>query len=218
MTRTLLHDTADRALLVIDVQNDFIPGGALAVPGGDEIVPLINRLGGCFATVVLAQDWHPPGHASFASSHPGKAPFEVIDLPYGAQVLWPEHCIQESRGAQFHPDLCISHAQLIVRKGGNPQVDSYSAFMEADQVTSTGLAGNLRERGIRTLYLCGLALDFCVAWSALHARRLGFETFVVVDACRAIDDSGSLAMAMQEMTEAGVQFIDARQLASAPGA
>ncbi|MDD1954478.1 MAG: bifunctional nicotinamidase/pyrazinamidase [Pseudomonas qingdaonensis] len=211
----LTHDSPNRALLVIDVQNDFIPGGALAVPGGDEIVPLVNQLGRQFERVVLAQDWHPAGHASFASSHPGKNPFEVIELSYGPQTLWPDHCIQGSPGAQFHPDLNIAHAQLIVRKGGNRQVDSYSAFTEADQTTPTGLAGNLRERCIDTLFLCGLALDFCVAWTALHARRKGFATYVVLDACRAIDTAGSCAAAMAQMQAAGVQFIQARQLGGA---
>lgn len=208
----LHHDSPNRALLVIDVQNDFVPGGALAVPEGDQIVPLVNQLGARFSQVVLAQDWHPAGHASFASSHPGKNPFDVIELSYGAQTLWPDHCIQGSQGAQFHPQLNIAHAQLIVRKGGNRQVDSYSAFTEADQHTPTGLAGNLRERGIDTLFVCGLALDFCVAWTALHARREGFVTYVVLDACRAIDTEGSQARAMAQMQAAGVQFIQARQL------
>lgn len=208
----LTHDSPNRALLVIDVQNDFMPGGALAVSEGDQIVPLVNQLGGQFQHVVLTQDWHPPAHASFASSHAGKKPFEVIELSYGPQTLWPDHCIQQSHGAQFHPGLNIPHAQLIVRKGGTRQVDSYSAFIEADQTTSTGLAGNLRERGIDTLVLCGLALDFCVAWSALHARREGFATYVVLDACRAIDTDGSQAAAMARMQSAGVQFIQARQL------
>lgn len=208
----LTHDSPNRALLVIDVQNDFMPGGALAVSEGDQIVPLVNQLGGQFQHVVLTQDWHPPAHASFASSHAGKKPFEVIELSYGPQTLWPDHCIQQSHGAQFHPGLNIPHAQLIVRKGGTQQVDSYSAFIEADQTTSTGLAGNLRERGIDTLVLCGLALDFCVAWSALHARREGFATYVVLDACRAIDTDGSRAAAMTRMQAAGVQFIQAGQL------
>lgn len=211
----LTHDSPNRALLVIDVQNDFIPGGALAVAGGEQIVPLVNQLGSQFQRVVMAQDWHPVGHASFASSHAGKNPFEVIELSYGPQTLWPDHCIQGSHGAQFHPDLNIPHAQLIVRKGGNRQVDSYSAFTEADQITPTGLAGTLREQGIDTLFLCGLALDFCVAWSALHARREGFTTYVVLDACRAIDTEGSHAAAMAQMRDAGVQFIQAQQLMGA---
>lgn len=212
MSTALNNDSHDRALLVIDVQNDFTAGGALAVPGGDEIVPLVNRIAAGFRNVVQAQDWHPAGHISFASSHPGSKPFEIIDLPYGPQVLWPDHCIQGSIGALFHPALDIPHTQLIVRKGGNPLVDSYSAFTEADQQTTTGLAGYLREKGITTVYLVGLALDFCVAWSALHARRNGFTTYVVIDACRAIDSDGSLERAMAEMQDAGAIFVEARQL------
>lgn len=212
MSTALNNDSHDRALLVIDVQNDFTAGGALEVPHGDEIVPLVNRIATHFRNVVQAQDWHPAGHISFASSHPGSKPFDTIELPYGPQVLWPDHCIQGSKGAQFHRRLDIPHTQLIVRKGGNPQVDSYSAFTEADQQTTTGLAGYLREKGITTVYLVGLALDFCVAWSALHARREGFVTYVVIDACRAIDSDGSLERAMAEMQNAGVMFIKARQL------
>ena len=212
MSTALNNDSHDRALLVIDVQNDFTAGGALEVPGGDEIVPLVNRIATHFGNVVQAQDWHPAGHISFASSHPGSNPFDIIELPYGPQVLWPDHCIQGSDGAAFHPQLDIPHTQLIVRKGGNPLVDSYSAFTEADQQTTTGLAGYLREKGITSVYLVGLALDFCVAWSALHARREGFVTYVVIDACRAIDSDGSLERAMAEMQDAGVIFIEARQL------
>lgn len=212
MPNALNNDSPDRALLVIDIQNDFTRGGALEVPHGDEIVPLVNRLATDFRNVVQAQDWHPAGHISFASSHPGKQPFEVIELPYGPQVLWPDHCIQGSHGAQFHPGLDIPHTQLIVRKGGNPAVDSYSAFYEADQQTTTGLAGYLREKGVNTVYLVGLALDFCVAWSALHARREGFVTYVVLDACRAIDSDDSLEQALSAMQDAGVIFIQSRQL------
>lgn len=212
MPNALNNDSPDRALLVIDIQNDFTRGGALEVPHGDEIVPLVNRLATDFRNVVQAQDWHPAGHISFASSHPGKQPFEVIELPYGPQVLWPDHCIQDSHGAQFHPGLDIPHTQLIVRKGGNPAVDSYSAFYEADQQTTTGLAGYLREKGVNTVYLVGLALDFCVAWSALHARREGFVTYVVLDACRAIDSDDSLEQALSAMQDAGVIFIQSRQL------
>lgn len=200
------------ALLVIDVQNDFIPGGQLAVPEGDQIVPLINRLGGLFKQVVIAQDWHPSGHASFASSHPGHQPYEVIQLPYGEQVLWPEHCVQGSAGAEFHPELNLPHAQLIIRKGCNPDIDSYSAFLEADRRTTTGLAGYLKERGIDTVYMVGLALDFCVMFSALDARAAGFNAFVVLDACRAIDRDGSLAAAMERMQTAGVGLIQSNQL------
>ena len=200
------------ALLVIDVQNDFIPGGQLAVPEGDQIVPLINRLGGLFKQVVIAQDWHPSGHASFASSHPGHQPYEVIQLPYGEQVLWPEHCVQGTSGAEFHPGLDLPHAQLIIRKGCNPDIDSYSAFLEADRHTTTGLAGYLKERGIDTVYMVGLALDFCVMFSALDARAAGFNAFVVLDACRAIDRDGSLAAAMERMQTAGVGLIQSNQL------
>lgn len=200
------------ALLVIDVQNDFIPGGQLAVPEGDQIVPLINRLGGLFKQVVIAQDWHPTGHASFASSHPGRQPYEVIQLPYGEQVLWPEHCVQGTAGAEFHSELNLPHAQLIIRKGCNPDIDSYSAFLEADRRTTTGLAGYLKERGIDTVYMVGLALDFCVMFSALDARAAGFNAFVVLDACRAIDRDGSLAAAMERMQTAGVGLIQSNQL------
>ena len=200
------------ALLVIDVQNDFIPGGQLAVPEGDQIVPLINRLGGLFKQVVITQDWHPSGHASFASSHPGYQPYEVIQLPYGEQVLWPEHCVQGTAGAEFHPELNLPHAQLIIRKGCNPDIDSYSAFLEADRRTTTGLTGYLKERGIDTVYMVGLALDFCVMFSALDARAAGFNAFVVLDACRAIDRDGSLAAAMERMQTAGVGLIQSNQL------
>lgn len=200
------------ALLVIDVQNDFIPGGQLAVPEGDQIVPLINRLGGLFKQVVIAQDWHPSGHASFASSHPGHQPYEVIQLPYGEQVLWPEHCVQGTAGAEFHSELNLPHAQLIIRKGCNPDIDSYSAFLEADRRTTTGLAGYLKECGIDTVYMVGLGLDFCVMFSALDARAAGFNAFVVLDACRAIDRDGSLAAAMERMQTAGVGLIQSNQL------
>ncbi|WP_085745570.1 bifunctional nicotinamidase/pyrazinamidase [Pseudomonas sp. R45(2017)] len=200
------------ALLVIDVQNDFIPGGQLAVPEGDMIVPLINRLAGQFKQVVIAQDWHPAGHASFASSHPGRQPYDVIQLPYGEQTLWPDHCIQGSRGAEFHSGLDLPHAQLVIRKGCNPDIDSYSAFLEADRVTTTGLAGYLKERGVDTVYMVGLALDFCVMFSALDARAAGFNAFVVLDACRAIDLNGSLASAIERMQVAGVGLIQSTEL------
>ena len=195
------------ALLVIDVQNDFIPGGRLPVPEGERIVPLINRLARQFKQVVIAQDWHPSGHISFASSHPGRQPYEVIQLPYGPQTLWPEHCVQASAGAELHPELDLPHAQLIIRKGCNPDIDSYSAFLEADRSTTTGLAGYLKERGVDTVYMVGLALDFCVMFSALDARAAGCNACVVVDACRAIDLDGSLAAAITRMQEAGVSLI-----------
>ena len=194
-------------LLVIDVQNSFVPGGSLAVPSGEEIVPLINALARRFKHVVLAQDWHPPGHISFASSHPGTKPFEVIDLPYGKQVLWPDHCVQGTDGAKLHPKLDIPHAQLIIRKGFHQDVDSYSAFLEADRKTTTGLAGYLRERGLTRVFCAGLATDFCVAWSALDARTSSFDALVIEDACRAIDTQGSLAAAWKEMLAAGVERV-----------
>jgi len=200
------------ALLVIDVQNDFTPGGQLAVPEGNLIVPLINRLSGLFKQVIIAQDWHPAGHVSFASSHPGRKPYEVIQLPYGEQLLWPDHCVQGTVGAEFHAELKLPHAQLIIRKGCNPDIDSYSAFLEADRRTTTGLAGYLKERGIDTVYMVGLALDFCVMYSALDARAAGFNAFVVLDACRAIDMKGSLATAMERMQTAGVGLIQSNQL------
>ncbi|MGB6215469.1 bifunctional nicotinamidase/pyrazinamidase [Pseudomonas mandelii] len=200
------------ALLVIDVQNDFIPGGQLPVPEGDLIVPLINRLGDRFKQVIITQDWHPPGHASFASSHPDREPYEVIELPYGPQTLWPDHCIRATTGAELHKGLNLPHAQLIIRKGCNPDIDSYSAFLEADRTTATGLAGYLKERGIDTVYLVGLALDFCVMFSALDARAAGFNAFVVMDACRAIDLDGSLAAAIERMQVAGVGLILSKEI------
>ena len=192
-------------LLVVDVQNDFVPGGALAVPGGDEAVPVINRLVARFEHVVLTQDWHPRRHISFASSHPGRQPFETLELPYGTQVLWPDHCVQGTSGAALHPDLDATKAELVIRKGHHAGIDSYSAFLEADRKTATGLAGYLRERGFAKLHLCGLATDFCVAWTALDARAAGFEVTVVEDACRAIDLDGSFARAWSDMTAAGVK-------------
>lgn len=197
----------DSLLLVIDVQNDFLPGGALAVPRGDEVVAVINRIARKFENVVLTQDWHTPNHVSFASSHPGKKPFETTQLAYGAQVLWPDHCVQGTRGADFAAALDVPHAQAIVRKGYHAHTDSYSAFVEADRQTPTGLAGLLRERGITTVYCCGLATDFCVAWSALDAKAAGFETYVIEDACRAIDTAGSLAAARAALAQAGVAFV-----------
>jgi nicotinamidase/pyrazinamidase len=193
-----------KALIVIDVQTDFCPGGALAVAGGDEIVPLVNRLIGQFDHVVLTQDWHPDRHSSFASSHPGKAPFETVAMPYGAQTLWPDHCVQGTAGADFHPGLEWTRAEMVIRKGFRPDIDSYSAFFENDRATPTGLAGYLRERGIADLTLVGLATDFCVAYSALDARQAGFSATVLLDACRAIDLGGSLALMTEKMAKAGV--------------
>lgn len=192
------------ALVVVDVQNDFCPGGALAVPGGDEVVPVINRLAAAFDFAVLTQDWHPPGHSSFASRHPGAAPFDTVDMPYGPQTLWPDHCVQGTRGAELHAGLELPNAALTIRKGFRAGIDSYSAFMENDRATPTGLAGYLRERGAARLWFCGLALDYCVAWSALDARRAGFAAAVVEDACRAIDLQGSRARALDELRAAGV--------------
>ncbi len=192
------------ALLIIDVQTDFCPGGALAVAGGDEIVPLANTLASRFAHVVITQDWHPAGHSSFAASHPGRAPFETMDMDYGPQVLWPTHCVMGSPGAALHPALNVPHAGLIIRKGGNKAVDSYSAFMEADRKTRTGLDGYFAARGITEIYLCGLATDYCVGWSAEDARRFGLKAHVIEDACRAIDLNGSLDAAWARMAAAGV--------------
>lgn len=196
---------ATTALLVVDVQNDFCTGGALGVPQGEEVVPLINALQPHYATVVLTQDWHPADHASFASRHPGRSPFETIDLPYGRQVLWPDHCLMGSHGAALHEGLDTTRAQMILRKGCHRAVDSYSALLEADRITRTGLDGWLSSRGVTEVHICGLATDFCVAWSALDARRFGFGVAVIAEACRAIDLDGSLARAWSEMTAAGVR-------------
>jgi nicotinamidase/pyrazinamidase len=195
-------------LIVVDVQNDFCPGGALAVPQGDAVVPAVNRLAGQFAHVVLTQDWHPPGHASFASAHPGKRPFESIEVAYGQQILWPDHCVQGTEGAAFHPGLAVVHAELVLRKGFRPEIDSYSAFRENDRRTPTGLAAYLRERGFERLTVCGLATDFCVLFSALDAREAGFEVQLATNACRGVDLDGSLARAMRAMAEAGVTLRD----------
>ncbi|MER9753267.1 bifunctional nicotinamidase/pyrazinamidase [Mesorhizobium sp. M0166] len=198
---------ADEALVVIDLQNDFCPGGALEVAGGDEIVPLVNDLIRRTEHVLLTQDWHPAGHSSFASSHPGKQPFETIDMPYGHQTLWPDHCIQGSLGSDFHSGLAWSKAELVIRKGFRPAIDSYSAFFENDRTTPTGLAGYLRDRNIEALTLVGLATDFCVAFSALDAVKLGFETSVRLDACRGIDLNGSVERMLGRMRDAGVALI-----------
>lgn len=202
----------DSVLIVVDAQNGFMPGGGLPVPRGDEVVPVINQLGSKFSNIVLTQDWHPAGHASFASSHAGKAPYDMMDMPYGPQVLWPDHCVQGTHDAALHKDLHLPHAQLIIRKGFHPQVDSYSAFMETDRSTTTGLAAYLQARGLRKVYVCGLATDFCIAWTALDARAAGFEAVVIEDACRAIDLNGSLATAWQQMLAAGVQRMQSHQL------
>jgi nicotinamidase/pyrazinamidase len=208
-----MKPTAHDVLLVIDVQNCFTPGGSLAVKEGDQIIPLINRLAGGFEHVVLTQDWHTPDHVSFASSHAGKKPFETTQLPYGTQVLWPDHCVQGTPGADLHKDLRIPHAELIIRKGYRKHVDSYSAFYEADGKTPTGLAGYLKDRGLTQVYLVGLATDFCVAWSAIDARKAGFGALVIEDACRGIDADGSLAKAWKDMQGAGVKRIKSTDLA-----
>lgn len=200
--------TDDDVLLIIDAQNDFCPSGALAVPRGNEIVPLVNRLARCFRHVLLTQDWHPRGHASFASSHPGRSPFQTIELAYGRQVLWPDHCVQGTRGAELHADLDVPHAELIVRKGCHAHIDSYSAFFENDRTTPTGLGGYLRERGLARVLLVGLAFDFCVRYSAEDAQRSGFAAVIIEDACRAIDIDGSVAATRASLAGAGVRCID----------
>jgi nicotinamidase/pyrazinamidase len=202
----------DDVLLVVDVQRDFLPGGALAVPDGDAVVAPINALAERFGHVVLTQDWHPAGHVSFASSHPGRAAFETVQLGYGAQVLWPEHCVQGTAGAALAEGLCVPRAEMVIRKGFYQGVDSYSAFVEADRTTKTGLAGYLRERGLGRITVVGLATDFCVAWTALDAKAAGFEVFVVEDACRGIDVDGSLARAWSDMECAGVVRIAAQRM------
>ena len=196
---------ADDLLLVIDVQNDFCPGGALAVADGDAVVPVINRLAQRFAHVVLTQDWHPAGHSSFATTHPGAEPFQTITMAYGPQTLWPDHCVQGTAGAAFHPQLATGRAELIIRKGFRREIDSYSAFYENDRRTPTGLAGHLRERGLTRIFLVGLATDYCVHYSAVDARRLGFATVAIESGCRAIDLAGSLAAAWANMEQAGVR-------------
>jgi nicotinamidase/pyrazinamidase len=199
-------------LLLVDVQYDFCPGGALAVPDGDAVVPVVNRLAARFHHVVLTQDWHPAGHSSFASGHAGKAPFDTIDMDYGPQILWPDHCVQGTPGADLHAGLTVPHAELVLRKGYRAAIDSYSAFFENDHRTPTGLGGYLRERGLGRVFLAGLALDFCVLYSALDARRLGFEAVVIEDACRAIDVAGSHAAALARMDVAGAARVRAAAL------
>lgn len=199
-------------LVAVDIQNDFCPGGALAVPRGNEVVEAINRLIARFGHVVLTQDWHPPGHTSFASSHPGASPYDVVQMPYGPQTLWPDHCVQGSPGAGFRPDLAASKAELVVRKGYHGAIDSYSAFFENDRRTPTGLGGYLRERGFERVFLAGLAFDFCVRWSAEDARRLGFEVVVLEDACRALDLEGSKAATYEVLRQSGVDLAASRSI------
>jgi nicotinamidase/pyrazinamidase len=208
-----IKPSASSLLLVVDVQNCFLPGGSLAVKDGDQVIPVINKIAKGFQNIVLTQDWHTPHHISFASSHPGKKPFEVIDLPYGKQMLWPDHCVQGTAGAEIAKGLDIPKAQLIIRKGYNNEVDSYSAYLEADKKTETGLTGYLKERGLSEVFITGLATDFCVAWSAVDARRNGFTVYVVEDACRGIDAGGSLAKAWFDMDKAGVKKIQSDDLA-----
>ncbi|MDT7836219.1 bifunctional nicotinamidase/pyrazinamidase [Aquabacterium sp. OR-4] len=210
-----LKPGTDAALIVVDVQNCFVTGGTLPVAKGEEVVPVINKISAAFANIVVTQDWHTAGHASFASSHGGKKPFETTTLKYGQQVLWPDHCVQGTDDAALHKDLKLPTAQLIIRKGYNKGVDSYSAFEEADRKTVTGLAGYLKARGIKKLYITGLATDFCVAWTAMDARKAGFEVFVVEDACRGIDLNGSLAAAWKQMTAKGVKRIQSSDIALA---
>jgi nicotinamidase/pyrazinamidase len=200
------------ALLVIDVQNDFCPGGALAVTDGDQVVPIINQLAQRFEHVILTQDWHPAGHISFASSHPGAAPFTTTEVAYGTQTLWPDHCVQGTPGADFHPGLNVPHAALILRKGFRREIDSYSAFLEDDHKTPTGLASYLRERGLKRLFLCGLAYDFCVRFSAIDGTAAGFECLVIEDATRAVGLSDSVASTQNAFTSAGILQIDAMEI------
>jgi nicotinamidase/pyrazinamidase len=209
-----MQTTEHDVLIVVDVQNDFCPGGQLAVSGGDEIIPVIHAAAKHFQHIILTQDWHSPRHASFAHAHPGKQPFQQIHMPYGDQTLWPDHCVQGTQGAEFHPDLRLPQAELILRKGFRPEIDSYSAFFENDRTTATGLAGYLRERQLNRVFLCGLAYDYCVAYSALDARRLGLPVVVLRDACRAIDLNGSVAAMEREFASAGVQIIQSSELAS----
>lgn len=203
-----------KALLVVDIQNDFCPGGALAVPGGDSIIPAVNKLIGHFDVIIQTQDWHPEGHLSFASSHEGKKPYETIELEYGTQVLWPDHCVQGTPGAEFHPGLDTLKTQVIIRKGFRPEIDSYSTFFENDQKTSTGLAGYLNERGIKDLYTVGLATDFCVKWSVLDGIDEKFTMHIVKDAVAGIDLDGSLDAAWSEMKEKGVRITTSDELLS----
>jgi len=211
MTATLAPTDGD-VLLVVDVQNDFCPGGRLAVPRGDQVVAIVNRMAAKFTNVVLTQDWHPHGHLSFASSHPGSQPYQTIDVAYGPQVLWPDHCVQGTPGAEFRDDLKIPHAALVVRKGFHPTIDSYSAFYENDRKTPTGLAGYLRERGLRRVFLAGLAFDFCVRYSAEDAHREDFTTIVIEDACRGIDVDGSVAATHRRLAELNVQCVRAAEI------
>jgi len=207
-----IKPAANAALIVVDVQNCFVDGGTLPVKGGAEVVPVINKLASAFDNIIVTQDWHTPGHASFASAHAGQKPFSTIRMSYGNQVLWPDHCVQGTDDASLHKDLKLPTAQLIIRKGFHKGVDSYSAFEEADRKTSTGLAGYLRQRNIKTVFVTGLATDFCVAWTALDARKAGFDVYVIEDATRAIDLNGSLAAAWKQMSAKGVKRIQSTDI------
>lgn len=209
----MAQPSARSALIVVDAQLDFCPGGALAVADGDAVMAPINRIAPAFGTVALTQDWHPANHRSFAANHPGAAPFSTVEMPYGPQVLWPTHCVQGSTGAEFHPALARDVADVVIRKGTNPALDSYSAFLENDHATRTGLDGYLRDRGVEEVWFAGLATDFCVAWSALDAARLGFAAVLVEDACRGIDLDGSMARAMEMMRAAGVRILATTEMA-----
>lgn len=204
-----------KALLIVDIQNDFCPGGALGVKDGDTVIPIINKLVDKFEVIVQTQDWHPEGHSSFASSHEGKEPYETMEMFYGEQVLWPDHCVQGTQGAEFHKDLNTKPVQLIIRKGYNPAIDSYSAFFENDQKTTTGLTGFLKNRGIKELYICGLATDFCVKWSALDGIKEGFKAFVIEDASKGINLNNSVEEAWKEMEAAGAKRIDSSEILNA---
>lgn len=206
---------ASDVLIVVDIQNDFCPGGALAVPGGDVVIPVIQQIAPLFHHIILTQDWHPANHTSFAANHPGKQPYESIQLSYGPQTLWPTHCVQDTHGAEFHPRLHLPQAELILRKGFHVKIDSYSVFFENDRITPTGLAGYLRERGLKRIFLAGLAYDYCVAYSALDARRLSLPVFIVRDACRAIDLNGSVAMMEAELAKAGAAIIESTDIVAA---
>ncbi len=212
LAATKIKPAGNSALIVVDVQNCFVEGGTLPVTKGSEVVPVINSLAPAFENIVVTQDWHTPGHASFASSHGGKKPFETTKLSYGNQVLWPDHCVQGTEDAALHKDLKLPTAQIILRKGFHKDVDSYSAFEEADRKTSTGLSGYLKQRGIKTVFVTGLATDFCVAWTAMDARKLGFEVYVIEDATRAIDLNGSLAAAWKQIAKAGVKRIQSADI------
>jgi nicotinamidase/pyrazinamidase len=204
---------ADDLLLVVDLQNDFCPGGALAVPDGDKIIGLVNEIAGGFKHVIMTQDWHPKNHLSFASSHPGKQPYDTVELSYGEQILWPDHCVQGSSGAEFHQDVDIPHCQLVTRKGFHREIDSYSGFVENDKATPTGLAGYLGERGFHRVFMAGLATDFCVQYTCLDAIKFGFNAVIIDDACRGIDIDGSLMAAYENMSKAGVKKIVSSDIA-----